>query len=568
MAGSGIDFPELADDAGVSPAEREEIRAKIEMVVTENRIPVEATSFKPEGARRGILVPILVNAGIVIVAVAVILVLGLSSDRDDSRLRAQETQYSSVEGRLIRELRTEAQRQMSLKQREIQEVRDRLKELESRQAELKRDFDAKIKLKEAEFKALLEREIEAERARLATAGVGAAEIDARIKRFEADRRAYYEKELAKYRAQLEDERARMQADIDKLKTEYQTRLAALEREQRQIAVDYERRESELKTQLEQKTRIMERLSEARAGDLAAARAELASLVKAEASTTAIENQIDGLASRIRDELAAGDGEAALARVRELRAFLSRDEVRASSRLSGRIRSESILLAELEELLIGSLKPQETLASISPVQAAPVQAASVQAVPPSAADRAASDAADAARRAAEERISRLESQLEAEKRALADLASRAGAEAPALASRIDALKRSEAQLARAKAAYAAYVKSEAAARKANPADPNAVARLELSKFLRGADAASLFPDIATRVDSLYTATQSAGSSAALADAADIVKSASSQPNVKASRQYLAYEISSLKDGDPLKDILKAVDAAMAKAESGR
>lgn len=637
MADGATDFPALADEAGISPSEREEIRDHIERIVVENRIPVEATSFKPEGARRGTLLPVVVNAAAAVVIAAAVLAIALVSGGDERRLRAQETQYSSVEGRLIRELRQEASQQLGLKQREIQEVRDRLKELEARQDELARSFDDKIKRKEAEFKAQLEREIESERARLATEGVGKSEIDARIARFEADRKAYYDRELAKFRQQVDAERARMQADIDKLKSEYQTRLESLEKEQKRIAADYESRESTLRTQLEQKTRIMERLSAQRASDLEAARLELASLVKSEEGAQAIENQIDGLAARIRSSLDSGDERTALARVRELRDYLGADEVKASKRLAGRVRTDTILLGELGGLLESRIRSDEAraegsiaeslelvslarslsrdakdarddesrlvvykrmLSALPEIQAAAdaVAAAESKAAVEKAraeydvalakaleeqkaaifADESqAAKASSAARieelgsRLAQEeaRAAKAETALQADERALSDLAARAKAERGALASRVDALTAYESQVALAKTAYAKFVERDAAARKANASDPNSASRLELNKFLRGDEVKALFSDIADRVNSLYSASQSAGSSAALADAAAIVADAAKQPTIKASRQFLAFEMASLKDGDSLKAILKSVDEAMRKAEAG-
>jgi hypothetical protein len=79
---------------------------------------------------------------------------------------------------------------------------------------------------------------------------------------------------------------------------------------------------------------------------------------------------------------------------------------------------------------------------------------------------------------------------------------------------------------------------------------------------------LFSDVADRVNVLYAATQNAGSSAALADAAEIVAKVAKQPNIKASRQQLQFEIDNAKGNDRLTAILTAVDAALAKAQTGQ
>ena len=135
----------------------------------------------------------------------------------------------------------------------------------------------------------------------------------------------------------------------------------------------------------------------------------------------------------------------------------------------------------------------------------------------------------------------------------------------LSKRLDALLAFESEVNAAHAAWVKYTDQEKAARAANPQDPITASRQELNKFLHDDSVKQLFSDVADRVNALYTATQNAGSSAALADAAEIVSNVAKQPTIKASRQQLQYEIDNAKGNDRLVAILSAVDSALARAQ---
>ncbi len=726
MADNRADFPALENEAGITPVERDEIRTHIEKVATENRIPVEAAQFSLAGARRGLLLPFIVNAGAAVVIVGVILVLGLVFRKDEHRVQTQATQYVSVEGKLIRELRQQSTEQLSAKEKEIEEVRNKVRELEEQQKTLAETYSQKLKAKEEEFRLKQAQEVSAERARLVSQGVGTTDLEKRMAAFEAERKAYYEKQLAEYRKGLDAERAQLAADISRLRAEYSARLDQLERERRQIVTDYQQREAALRVQLEQKTQVLDRLRSQGAVNLEAAQRELAQLGQKQENVQAVVNQIDGQIGRINQELGAGNADAALADVRALQGYLRQGSVRSVAQLSDRIQSESLLLEQLGSLLedrvraqtsatgqslasqleqlsrIRSLSQQaaaaagpaqldmyrQLVASLPEVQtatAALVNAAATQAAddlqkklrdetqknteaairlmgagdyagalnrykaalnasPALAPDasqlltdllnlgyrmsdytrtgskapgtdalaaqagidleaeraaylknpagalsqqeasvRAAADQQVTAAAAAQEqklrsqiadaqaRIAQLETQrtqADAQHTAEIDaIAARVKATRQDLNQRLDALLAFEGEVNAARTAYATYVTQEKAARSANPQDPATASRQELNKFLRAQPVRVLFSDVADRVSSLYSVTQTAGSSAALAGAADIIANVAKQPTVKASRQALQFEIQSAKGNDRLIAILSAIDGVLTKAQSG-
>lgn len=610
----GADFPTLENQAGITESERAEIQAHIETVATENRIPVGAARYSLKGVRRGVILPVIVNAAAAVAVAALFFLIVPLFKQGERGIAAQATEYASVEGRLIRELRQESRQALSTKEKEIEEVREKLRELEKRQADLERTFSDRLKQREAEFQRLLKEEVEAERARLVERGVGEAEIDKRLKKFEAERKAYYDKQLAEFKKKLDAERAQLQADIDRLRAEYKDRVAQLEKEQQKMVTDYQSRESALKAQLEQKTQVMERLKTENVQDLEAARKELETLNRRQEQSSAVEDQIDGQIGRIRALMADGKTEEALAKARALQEYLSRGNVRSATSIADRLNAESFLLDQLVSLLegrVGGLSElqagsvtEETalldriheLAERAGVtrdptarleiyrmllEAVPEMNAASAALMQAAVEKAVKSERDAAAKRLEEELVASRAALEKEKSraaaaeagAAADrikeldaLAAKAKTTRQQLSARIGALIAFEDQVAAARKAYSDYTAQEKAARASNPADAVTASRQELNKFLRNDIVRGLFTDLADKVGSLYTEIQNAGSSAALADAAEIVTDVVRQPTIKAGRSLLQIEIADAKDNARLAEILGAVDKVLEKAQS--
>lgn len=176
---------------------------------------------------------------------------------------------------------------------------------------------------------------------------------------------------------------------------------------------------------------------------------------------------------------------------------------------------------------------------------------------------------------------LQEELEAREAALAReriaeleaLAEEAGASRDNLVSRIRELRSFEEQVQAARSSYEEYLAAEEAARAANPNDPITASRQELNDFLQDEEVRALFGDLSARVNELFAATQTAGSSAALADAAEIVGTVADQPDLEASRNFLAFEIQELEtqEDDNSRELLAilqgvedVLDAAAAQA----
>jgi DNA repair exonuclease SbcCD ATPase subunit len=357
MASDQTNLPALNNESGITEQERAEIQAHIEHVATENRITVDASHFSLKSARRGLLFPLLVNGIAVIGALAVILLLGRAFRADAQEVQTQVSGYSSIEGRLIRELRAESRQLLQAKEREIELVRRQLQELEAEQAALEESIEERLTEREAELRQQLQEEIEAERARLIAEGLGDDEIERLMEQFEAERRAYYEQQLEEYRQELEAERAALQADIDRLRQEYNSRLQELERERQAIIAEYEQREEDLRVELEQRTAVLERIRSETAVDLEQAQRELARLERQEQQVQAVEDQIVGQMDRIRDALLNQNPQTAVTRIDALLDFLQEESVVALTELSERRAVDVFLLNQLRSLLTDQLEEE-------------------------------------------------------------------------------------------------------------------------------------------------------------------------------------------------------------------
>ncbi|HUJ73792.1 MAG TPA: hypothetical protein VL359_02995, partial [bacterium] len=182
--------------------------------------------------------------------------------------------------------------------------------------------------------------------------------------FEAERKAYYEKQLADYRRSLDAEKAQLAAEINRLRAEYDSRLSQLEKERQQIVTDYQAREAALRVQLEQKTQVLEKANAQNSVNLETAQRQLAALGQRQDDIQAVSNQIDGQIGRINRDLGAGQTDAALADVHSLQAYLGQPTVRSVPQLADRVRSEVLLLQQLDVLLQDRARAQAATAGQS------------------------------------------------------------------------------------------------------------------------------------------------------------------------------------------------------------
>lgn len=350
------DLESFESASGFTEQEQQEIRAHIENIAEENRIPPSDDAFSLDNAPRGIVLPIAVFGAVIFVVGASLLLMSRAFSQDERTIQNEAGEYASIEGRLIRELRDQSREQIGEKEAEIEQIRSRLSELEEEQAILEATIEDRIAERESQIRSELEREIEAERTRLIAQGIGNQELERLMDAFETERRNFYEAQLASFRAELEAEQEALRANIDALRSQYQQQIRSLTEERDTLLVEFRQREDTLRAQLEERTRVAAEASVATA-EIEAARQELADLTRAAEEQQAIETQIIGQFERVRGALVQADTNAALAQVEALTAFLNTERVTSVESVAARRESDLFMLGQLREMLEARIEAQ-------------------------------------------------------------------------------------------------------------------------------------------------------------------------------------------------------------------
>ena len=353
MADNSLTFMEDMDSSesasGFTEQERQEIQASIDQITEESRVAPPDDAFELEDTPRGITLPITVFGAVIVVVGASLLWMSRSFLQDELTIQSAAGEYTSIEGRLIRELREESREEIGEKEAEIEAIRLQLVVLEDEQTTLAVTFDDRIAEYEARIRRELEREIAAERSRLIAQGIGNEEIERLMDTFEAEREAFYRRQLELFRGELEAEQDALRANINALRSQYRGQIQDLETERDTLLVQSRQREDALRAQLEARTRAAEDTG-ATAAEIEAARSELAELARAAEEQRAVETQIVGQFERIRGALAQNDTAAALDQVAALSDFLNTDRVIAVGSVAARRESDLFVLAQLRRMI--------------------------------------------------------------------------------------------------------------------------------------------------------------------------------------------------------------------------
>lgn len=281
-------------DENVSPEERTEILEKINSAVQESRIAYGPEHWRLDRASSGLGMTVALNVLVIAVTLG-----GLWSvwtffqpTREDGAV--QEVRIQTAEARLLEELKREASLALGEKDREIAEIQQRLSSIERERQSLITDTEAKIRAKEAELEQRLQAELERERQRLLSQGLGQAEIERRIQALAERRRREIEAELQAFRIQAETERRRLERALDEAQQNYRATLNAAAVERQKILEDVSRREQEIQLR-----------AQSVSNQLQQAQSELAQLRARAEQIEALDNQIAGLIARARDQFGRG-----------------------------------------------------------------------------------------------------------------------------------------------------------------------------------------------------------------------------------------------------------------------
>ena len=324
-----------SEGLGISPEDQQEIMAQINKISQSNKMKSSPSTWKVVPKKKGFVLPLLVNLG-----AAAVLAIGFFSLSQlfgsvDVQGLDETVQLSTAEGRLVAEIRREAEGAILEKDREINEIQARLAAIEQERQQITASFDQQLQAREAQLRAELEQELEAERQRLRAQGLSEEAIQERLRAFEEEKNRAFQAELSRFTAQIEAERRQIQANLDAARNEFNSNLAAATAERQRIQEESRQREIELRAQMDAQSRELEAARAQAAANLQSAQMELRTLNEAATRAQAAEDRLIGLYSSIRAAIREGRIEDAERGLSSLRTFIADPSVATLPGLSRR-----------------------------------------------------------------------------------------------------------------------------------------------------------------------------------------------------------------------------------------
>ena len=334
----------LPDTSGISEDDRKDILDQIEKVSRENRLQATPEIFVLKPKKQGLMVPLAVNIGALVVLVLGLLILYFLFRQSAEGLVQNQVVLQSTEGKLLEELKKQSQTELLAKDQQIAEIQKQMASLSQQKNELQATMDQKIAAKEAELRQQLKDAVEAERERLTKAGFSQAVIEERLKEFERRRNAEFQKQLDDFKQKAESERAALEDNLKKQQTDYQQNLSNLANERQRILDDSKKKLSDLQSQLDQKNRDLENQQSTSRAQLAQAQQQLSDLNDQKAKTDSVQNQLLGLYTKIAQAIQSRQFPEAIKQVQGLSSYLNEPTVRSLPDIQKR-RDTDLLLAQ-------------------------------------------------------------------------------------------------------------------------------------------------------------------------------------------------------------------------------
>lgn len=340
--------------SGISREDQKEILLHIDKVAQSSRILAGPDTWKVKPKKHGIALPLIVNVvGLLVLAGGLFAIGKIVSPREE-QATSSSAALSSAEGRLLQEIKREAEGRIQDKDREIATIQKRMASLDSEKEQLIAGADARLKAKEDELRSLLKQELEAERARLIATGLSEAQVQARLAEFEKRKSAEFTIQFETFSRKAEDERLALQATIDQARDEYRKTLSVATLERQRIQDESRIREQDLRSQLDEKNKALLVEREKTATSLSSAQAELTRLNEETARIKAVEDRLLGLYTATRQSLRDGRLDDATRSLDALKAYLADTQVTSISALQPR-RALDLFATELIERAIGTEK---------------------------------------------------------------------------------------------------------------------------------------------------------------------------------------------------------------------
>ena len=348
---SGSEFV-FDQSSGISKEDQQDILRHIDNVAKSSRILAGPDTWKLKPKRRGLMLPLVVNVVGLLVLVGGLYGLTLLLSVDRQKAVSGTASISSAEGRLLQEIKKEAEGRIQQKDKEIANIQEQMAALDREKAQLLSSVETRIKAKETELRDQLNIELERERQRLIAEGLSEAVIQQRLKEFERKKSEEFNAQLAVFSKKAEAERVALQANLDKARDEYKKSLSDATSERQRIQDESRAREQALREQLSAKDQALEAERARTAETLRTAQAELAKFNEDAARSKATEDRLLGLYTSARQSLNDSRLDDAAKTLEALRSYLSEPQVLAIPSLRSR-RELDLFAADLIDRTISA-----------------------------------------------------------------------------------------------------------------------------------------------------------------------------------------------------------------------
>ncbi|PKL24188.1 MAG: hypothetical protein CVV47_10585 [Spirochaetae bacterium HGW-Spirochaetae-3] len=345
--------------SGISAEDQKVILLHIDRVSRSSRILAGPDTWKVKPRKRGIALPLVVNlAGLLILAGGLYGITLVFRTSGEATASGSEL-LSSAEGRLLQEIKREAEGRILEKDREIATIQQRMASLDKERDQLLASVESRVKAKEEELRSQLQVELERERERLVAEGLSDAVIQERLREFERRKTEEFRTQLDVFAKKAEADRVALQANLDRARDEYRKELSDLTVERQRIQDESRLREQQLRVQLDDRNKALEAERAKTADSLRSAQAELARWNEDSSRAKSAEDRLVGLYAAIRQSLRDGRLDDAQATLASLRAYLADPQVAVIAGLQPR-RELDLFAVDLIERTISQERTKSSV----------------------------------------------------------------------------------------------------------------------------------------------------------------------------------------------------------------
>jgi tetratricopeptide (TPR) repeat protein len=339
-------------DSGITRDEQKEIRREIEKVASSSRMAVSPEMFVVKAAKRGVLFPVAVNVGAVLVLVAGLAVLYFLFQRGETQAARQDTSTITAEGKLLAQVKKESEARLQEKNSQINQIEGRLAEIDQQRQDLQSTMDAKVQAREAQLKAAMAAELDTERTRLQKQGLSEQDIQKRLSDLEAQKNIAFNAQLSDFRALAEADKKKSEAALQDLKTQFNADLAKASADRQQALSDARQREADLQAQLSQQTQALQNTQ-------AQTQQQLSALSSEKQQEDLVSQQLVGLYSVVQSDIAARNYPKALTSLQAISSYVSSSEVAVLPGIARRRPVDLFIVESLSSLVQGEMDKGKT-----------------------------------------------------------------------------------------------------------------------------------------------------------------------------------------------------------------